>query len=131
MTKPSILLRPGAVVAAALLSTLTLVLGACATVPEPSEQMAVAEAAVQRASTAGTSESAPAELGVAVAKLAAARSAMRAGDRERARNLADEATLDAQVAESRADAVRSTRAAAESDEAARVLREELSRAAPR
>ena len=89
------------------------------------------EAAVQRASTASTRESAPAELGVAVAKLASARSAVTAGDAGRARMLADEATADAQVAEMRAQSVRASKAARESEDAARVLREEISRKTPR
>lgn len=131
MTKTPILYSPLAIATAALLSMAVLVLGACATTPAPFEQMAVAEAAVLRANTADTSESAPAELGIAVNKLASAHGAMRAGDRELARSLADEATLDAQVAEARAQAVRSNKAARESEESARVLGEELQRKAPR
>ena len=108
-----------------------LLLGGCASKPVPLQEMAVAEAAVQRASNSSTSESAPAELGVAVAKLAGARSALAAGDTDRARRLADEAVLDAQVAEMHAQAVRSTRSANETEEAARALREEINRKTPR
>ena len=131
MTKSPIHFSPVAVATAALLSTAVLVLGACATTPAPFEQMAVAEAAVSRANTADTIESAPAELGIAVNKLASAHSAMRGGNRELARNLADEATLDAQVAELSAQAVRANKAARESEASARVLSEELERKAPR
>ena len=114
----------------AIAATLTLVLGGCASAPPPLEAMAVAEAAVQRASTANTREMAPAELGIAVDKLARARSAVVAGDPERARRLADEATLDAQLAELRAQSARSALAARESQDAARVLREEIARKLP-
>jgi len=117
--------RPTAIRYLVLLGALTL--GACASTPPPVEKMAVAEAAVQRASSASTSESAPAELGVAVAKMASARSALAAGDPLRAGRLADEATLAARFADMRAQSVRSISAARESEEAARVLREELSR----
>ena len=110
---------------------LPLLLNACASAPVPLEQMAVAEAAVQRASTASTSEAAPAELRLASAKLADARSAVKAGDSERARRLAVEATVDAEAAEIHAQAMRSSKAARDSDDAARVLREELSRKAPK
>ena len=108
-----------------------LALGGCASTPPPVEQMAVADAAVQRASTVSTSENAPAELAVAVAKLAKARSALAAGDSVQARRWADQAALDAQVAELHAQAVVSAKAARDSEDAARVLREEISRKAPR
>ena len=110
---------------------LPLLLNACASAPVPMEQMAVAEAAVQRASTASTGESAPAELRLANAKLAEARSAIKAGDTERGRRLAAEATVDAEAAEMRAQAERSSKAARDSEDAARVLREELSRKTPK
>ena len=110
----------------ALISTL-LVAAGCATIPPPNEQMAVAQAAVQRASTAMTSEVAPAELGIAVAKLASAKSALAAGDSVRARRLADEATVDAQVAELSAQSARAQKAARDSADAARVLSEEINR----
>jgi len=103
------------------------VLGGCASAPVPVEDMAVAEAAVQRASTATTRESAAPELKVAVDKLASARSALAAGDRNAARQWAQQATLDAQVAELRAQSVRSMKAATESEAAAAVLREEINR----
>jgi len=109
---------------AALLAT---ALGGCASTPVPVEDLAVAEAAVQRASTATTRETAAPELKVAVDKLASARSALAAGDRTAARQWAQQATLDAQVAELRAQSARSTKAANESEAAAAVLREEINR----
>lgn len=110
---------------------LPLLLNACASAPVPPEQLAVAEAAVQRASTAQTSEAAPAELRLATSKLADARSAVTAGDIERARRLAIEATVDAEAAEIHAQAVRADRAARDSEDAARVLREEINRKTPK
>ena len=94
--------RPLALAAAALVLTL---LGACAGTPPPVAQMAVAEASVKRAGSTSTTETAAAELRVATDKLAAARSALTAGDHDRARQLAEQATLDAQVAELHAQAV--------------------------
>lgn len=113
--------------AAGLAATLLVVLGACASTPVPNEQLALAEAAVQRASSTSTSESAPGELQIAIAKLAAARQAVVSKDHERAQRLAEQAQLDAQVAELHAQSVRSARAAQETQDAARVLREELNR----
>lgn len=131
MSHPSIHHRFVAVTTLALASAGALLASGCASTPMPVEQLAVAEAAVQRASTASTRESAPAELGLATTKLASARSAVAAGDANRARMLADEATADALVAEMRAQSVRATKAARESEDAARVLREEINRKTPR
>ena len=107
--------------------TLLLAVGGCASTPMPTERLAVAEAAVQRANTTSTQEAAPTELATAVGKLARARSAVTAGDALLARRMADEATVDAQLAEQHAAASRATLAARESEDAARVLREEINR----
>ena len=109
-----------------LLATAAL-LGACASAPEPKSQMAVAEAAVQAANTPSTTEFAPAELQVAVDKLALAHKAMNDRDYERARYLAEQTQVDAQAAEQKAQAVRSRRAAQASADADRALREEIAR----
>ena len=129
---PGGLRRPLAHTGLAVALAVTLAaLTACASPPAPVEQLAVADAAVQRASTASTTEMAAPELRVATDKLAAARSAMAAGDRDRARQLAEQAEVDAQVAEIHAQARRSMKAAQETQEAARVLREEMDRRPPR
>jgi len=107
------------------------VLGGCASTPAPVEQLAVAEAAVQRANTTSTSESSAVELKVATNKLAAARQAMAAKDYELAGRLAEQATVDAQVAELRSQSARSRQAAQESMDASRVLSEEINRKAVR
>ena len=131
MTLSSSLYSPGLVALLALSSSVLLALGGCASAPVPTAQLAVAQAAVDRASNTSTTEVAPTELGVAVGKLASARSAVVAGDNERARRLAIEAAVDAQLAETRAQTVRANKAARDSDEAARALREELNRKTPR
>jgi len=114
----------------ALASLAAAGLAACASAPVPNEQMAVAEAAVQRANSTGTHELAAVELQRASGKLASAREAMGSKDYERARRLAEQAEADALVAESHAQSARSRLAAQESQDAARVLREELNRKAP-
>jgi hypothetical protein len=103
----------------------------CASTPPPNEALAVAEAAVKRASTTSTTESAPAALQLAVAKLAASREAQARGDNASARWLAEQAALDAQVAEQKAQAARARIAATETQAAAEALREEINRKAPR
>lgn len=102
-------------------------LGACASTPVPKEQMAVAEAAVQHASNSNTRDNAAVELQIAVAKLEAARAAMTAQDFARAKQLAEQTEVDAQVAELHAQSARSGKAAKESQDAERVLREEINR----
>jgi Domain of unknown function (DUF4398) len=116
--------------AAAALATAAIALvtlAGCASTPAPTAQLAVAEAAVQRASTSSTSDSAAGELQLAVSKLASARQAMKAEEFDRARQLAEQVTVDAQAAEMRAQSVRSQKAAAETQDAARVLQEEINR----
>jgi hypothetical protein len=103
-----------------------LVLGACASTPPPTEQMAVGRKAVERA--AGTPEIvqwAPSELDRARMKIQSAENAMARKDYDEARRLADEAEADARLAEARAGARKTDRAAAEVNEALRSLRNEL------
>jgi ABC-type amino acid transport substrate-binding protein len=112
---------------AAAAASLALLLGACASTPVAPLELAAAETAVQRANTADTAAHAPAELRVATDKLAAARAAVTAGDTDRARTLSEQVAIDARVAELHADAVRSARAAKETQDAARALSEEIQR----
>jgi len=118
-------------VALSLASAVALTMAGCASAPVPNEKMAVAEASVKRATTSGTSDNAAAELQLATDKLAAARQAVTSKNYERASQLAEQADVDAQAAELHAQSARSRRAAKESQDAARVLREEISRQAPR
>ena len=110
-----------------LVIALAAAVGGCASAPVTTPQMAVAEAAVQHATTTSTSENAPGELQIATAKLAAAHDAFARKDMVRAAQLADETEVDAQVAELHAQSVRTAKAAAETQDAARVLSEELNR----
>lgn len=109
------------------LAVALVALAGCASTPPPTEKLAVADAAVQRANTTSTSESSAVELKIATNKLAAARQAMDAKDYELAGRLAEQATVDAQVAELRSQSARSRQAAQESMDASRVLSEEINR----
>jgi hypothetical protein len=124
MTSMRMTRRP--VFALALATSLAVVAG-CASVPAPTDKMAVAEAAILRASTSGTSVDAARELQLATDKLTAARQAMNSKEYERAGQLAEQATVDAQAAEIHAQSARSRKAAQETQDAARVLREEMNR----
>ncbi|MGN7876754.1 DUF4398 domain-containing protein [Roseateles sp. 22389] len=125
-------LSPVSPLPARVLAMLTMVvtaslLGACASTPDAPPQLAVAEAAVQRANTPTTMADAPLQLRVATDKLAAAHAAVTAGDTRRAQMLSEQAEVDARVAELHADSMRSGKAAKESQDAARALSEEIQR----
>ena len=116
--------RPFFAVALALAALSTI--GACSSVPAPTEQMAVSRAAVERASGPAASE-APLELASARQKIERANVAMTNKDYVLAKQLAQEAEADAMLAEARARAVRSDRALGEVRESIRQLRAELNR----
>lgn len=118
--------RPTWLVAA--LGGAVLALAACASpTPPPTAQMAVANAAVAHAAAAGSAEYAPAELAMARDKMARANVALAARDHDAAMTLAQQAQLDAQVAEAKTEAEKARKAAVAMQEAGRALREEMAR----
>lgn len=121
----------GPLVASALLSTAVL-LGACASQGKPPiADLAVARTSVSQAESVGAAQYAPAELLVARNKLGLAEAAMRDERYNDARRLTDEAAADADVAERKARAVKSTAAAVEMQRSNAVLGSELDRATTR
>lgn len=113
---------------AAAIGTAVLALSACAsTPPPPTAQMAVATAAVAHAAAAGSAEYAPAELAMARDKMGRANVALAAKDHEGALRLAQQAQLDAQLAEAKTEAEKARKAAVAMQDAGRALREEMAR----
>jgi hypothetical protein len=108
-------------------TTCLLALGACASTPAPTAELAVSAAAVDRASGAGAATGAPDELKAAQDKLARANAAMAVRDFEHARTLAHEAQVDAQLADAKTQSAKARKAADQLQEDSRVLREELDR----
>lgn len=104
---------------------ITLALAACASPPAPKEQMAVANSAVDQASS--NAADAPAELASARDKLTRANAAMAAKDYVGARQLADQAAADAALAQAKARSARSDRALGELNESIRQLQVQLNR----
>jgi hypothetical protein len=96
--------------------------------PAADESIAVAKAAVERAEQSGAPQAAPVELASAREKLARAEKANADRHRKPAIELADQATVDAQVAEAKAQKERATKAAAEFDASMATLRQESNRA---
>lgn len=98
-------------------------------VPAPTEQMAVSRAAVNNASSAGGNEFAPLQLKSAMEKMDGAERAMGEKNYARAKLLAEEALVDAKLAETTARAAKAKKAADALQEDNRVLRKELDRKA--
>ncbi len=106
---------------------LSLLLAACATTPVPVAQMALSSAALDQAVAAGASEHAPTDLRSARDHLDRARLALQADDRTLALSLAQEAQVDAQLAEARAHAAKAVLASKSVKDGNRILKEEMGR----
>lgn len=113
-----------------LLSGLALGLVACATPPMPTDQIAVTTAAIAHAEAAGAQALAPSEMSMARDKLRRANLAVVARAPDEARRLAQQAQVDALVAEAKAESLKAQKAAAEVQAASQALREEMGRKAP-
>lgn len=105
----------------------TIFIVGCAGIPAPTEQMAVSKAAVNSASSAGGNEFAPVQLKSAMDKMEAAERAMTAEDYVLARQLAEQAQVDAQVAGATARSTKAQKAAGALREDNRILRQEIDR----
>jgi septal ring factor EnvC (AmiA/AmiB activator) len=118
--------RPLATLAAvAALAVLTLA-GCASTGDMPREEMAVARAAVDRAAGPAGAD-APVEVSQARDKLERANAAVARKDYDVARRLAEQAEVDANLAEAKSHSARSDRALMEVREGIRQLREEIAR----
>ena len=109
---------------AAACAAFAIGLGACASVPVPNEKLAVAKASVQRAEQSGAPELAPVEMTAARDKLARAEKAASARNEQPATLLAEQADVDARLAEATAQQQRSRKAAMEFDATMQTLRGE-------
>lgn len=99
----------------------------CASIPAPTEQMAVSKAAVNNALSAGSNEFAPVQLKSAMEKMDAAERAMTDRNYELARQLAEQAQIDAKLAGTMARSSKAQKAADALQEDSRVLRKEIDR----
>jgi hypothetical protein len=112
---------------AAACAVIAIGLAACVSTPIPNEKIAVAKESVQRAEQSGAPELAPVEMAAARDKLARAERA--AADREAvpANQLAEQANVDARLAEATAQEQRARKAAMEFDASMQALRSESMR----
>lgn len=97
---------------------------ACASAPMPTDKLAVARSSLERAEQAQAGQFAQVELSAARSKLEAAQAAADRRDAELAARMADQADVDAQLAESTARARQQQQLASEMDAGLRQLREE-------
>ncbi len=104
-----------------------VLIGGCASVPPPTAQIAVSQSAIANAVSAGGTEYAPVELRNAQDKLDRARRAMAKEDNEEALRYAEQAQVDARLAEKKAQSAKAQKSAAVMQDDIRVLREELAR----
>jgi len=105
----------------------TALAAGCASVPAPTEQMAVSRSAVANAVSAGGTEYAAVEMRTAQEKMDRASRAMDKEDYAAARTLAEEAQADARLAEKKAQSAKAEKAASVTQEDTRVLRDEMNR----
>ncbi len=127
MNSSAKLLRRWAPAAAIVVAVLV---SACASKGTPPvAEMSSARASIEQAESAGAVRSAPVELLAARDKLTRAESAVREERFAQARQLAEAAEADAEVAERKARAVKARDAAAELERSNALLRSELERKA--
>ncbi len=111
----------------ALLCATAFGIVACASTPMPVDKLAVAKTSVERAEQAQAAQFAQVELQSARTKLAAAQSAADKRDGEAAARMADQADVDAQLAESTARAKQQEQLVTEMENSLRDLRNETLR----
>jgi hypothetical protein len=100
---------------------------ACSSARPPLESLSTAELAVRRADDRKTAQYAPLELRIAREKLDSAKQAMDAQDYDRARRLAEQALVDAQLAEVKASSESAHQAAQQIRRSIEALRREAER----
>ena len=106
-------------------------LAACASGPAPEAEIAAAEVAVDQAEQANAPAQASGHYELARDKLERARDAMEDGENIEARLLAEQALVDAQLAEAEARSEVARQNAAELRASIETLQDELARRAPR
>ena len=115
---------------ASLCTAIVLSVSGCATTPIPNEEIAVAKSSVQRAEQNGAPELAPVEMSTARQELASAETAAANRDALAAKQWAEKANVDAQLAEATAQQRRAHKAATEFDASMSALRHETERSQP-
>ncbi|MBD1400593.1 DUF4398 domain-containing protein [Pelovirga terrestris] len=113
---------------ACLVTLFIVVLAGCAVqVPAPEKEVTLATQSIVQAESSGAVEFAPLELQAARDKLNQAKLAMDKKEHVVARRLADEAMVDANLAEAKARSAKSQKVVEELKESIRILQQEMNR----
>jgi hypothetical protein len=113
---------------ACLVTLFMVVLAGCAAkTPAPAKQVTLATQSIAQAESSGAVEFAPVELKAARDKLSQAKVAMDKEENLKAKRLADEAMVDADLAEAKARSAKSQKVVEELKESINVLRKEMNR----
>lgn len=104
---------------------IAIVVNGCASVPAPTDQIAVSKAALNNANRAGGNEFAPQQLKFAKDKMEAAERAMAEENYRYARQLAEQVQVDAQLISIMARSAKAQKAAGELQEDNRELQQEI------
>ena len=110
---------------------LALALAGCATVAPPQDRIAAAEVQIRKAEDGLAAQYAPLDLLKAREKYEGARRAVQEEEYDEARRLAEQATVDARLAEEKARTAKAQRMAKEMQESLETLQRETERYAPR
>jgi hypothetical protein len=109
-------------------AALALAITACASAPlPPTRELQAAQTAIDSAEQARVADYASVELGQARDKLAAAKAAVQQTDMDKARRLAEQSQVDAQLALARAQAVKANQVNEEMLKSTNSLKEEMQR----
>lgn len=111
-------------------ASVMLIAGCSANKTPAIADVAVSQAAVENAASAGAMEFAPVEMRSAREKMARAHQAMGVKDYKTAIDLANQAQADAKLAQGKANSAKAQAAANALQEDIRILREELNRTSP-
>ncbi|MEG0247133.1 DUF4398 domain-containing protein [Pseudomonas sp. WS 5412] len=109
----------------ALLVAMTGALAACASVPEPNDQIALSQNAVARAISADATQYAPVEMNAAQDKMFLMERAMGERDYIQARTLAEQIEVDANLAERKAQTAKWQHQLQQSQAGIQVLKQEM------
>jgi hypothetical protein len=110
---------------------MSLGIAGCAGEPAPEAELAAAEVAVENAEDANAAAQAPGPYELARDKMERAREAFDDGDNMEARRLAEQAQVDAQLAEAEARSEVARQNATDLRTAVETLQDEIARATPR
>lgn len=124
-------MRIGLVRAGSLIVLSAVAALACSTPREPALEIEKAELAITSANTSSAPTNAPLELQLAREKMSLAKAALRDDEYARAQRFAEQAQVDAQLAEAKAESETARASARELEQTTDVLRQEAERGAVR